>query len=68
MLCDFVFVFFSMEFQGSEQLPRGQNMEAEICQRELFWIDTLDALQNKGLNEEFDMSVILEFTMFLFLF
>ncbi len=41
------------------KLPRGDDAETKICQRELFWIDTLDALQPKGLNEEFNTSVIL---------
>lgn len=55
------FHVFFLRSQHSEhmELPRGGDVERKICQRELFWIDTLDTLQPTGLNEEFDMSAML---------
>lgn len=51
----------SLRFQGIEQvtLSRGGNIDKVLCQRELFWIHTLDALHPKGLNVDFDMGVML---------
>ncbi|XP_042567882.1 uncharacterized protein LOC122134886 [Cyprinus carpio] len=41
------------------KLPRGGNIDKVLFQRELYWIHTLDALHPKGLNVDFDMSVML---------
>jgi len=51
----------SLRFQSIEhiELPRRGDIDMKLCQRELFWIDTLNALQPTGLNEDFDMSVML---------
>lgn len=51
----------SLRFQGIEQvtLHRGGDIDRKLCQRELFWIYTLNALQPSGLNEDFDMSVFI---------
>lgn len=51
----------SLRFQGIEQvtLHRGGDVDRKLCQRELFWIHKLDALQPSGLNEDFDMSVFI---------
>ena len=51
----------SLRFQGIEQitLQRGGDVDRSLCQRELYWIHTLESLQPLGLNEDFDMSVVL---------
>ena len=52
----------SLRFQGIEhiEMPRGGDMEKRLCQRELYWIDTLNALHpGTGLNEDFDMRVLI---------
>lgn len=51
----------SLHFQGIEQvqLPRGGDIDKRLCQKELFWICTLDSLHPNGLNVDFDTSVML---------
>jgi len=51
----------SLRFQGIEQVTsqRGGDINRRLCQRELYWIYMLEALQPLGLNEDFDMSVFL---------
>jgi len=53
----------SLRFQGIGhiELPREGNMERKICQRQLFWIETLHILQPMGLDDYLDMIVQLLF-------
>lgn len=51
----------SLRFQGIEQitLHREGDVDRKLMQRKLFWIHSLETLQTLGLNEGFDMSVLL---------